>query len=92
MATCFSQELLRWVDISDAKYVTLTARRELRAKRPALALKAVQKAIGGEDQAGKDLWELREKLVVAELGWGHLKPALAAAQKAHFPPQQAAIF
>lgn len=73
--------------------MTLTARRELRAKRPALALKAVQKALsGGDEPAGKELWELRQKIVVAELGWEHLKPALVAAQRAHFPPQQAAIF
>lgn len=71
--------------------MTLTARRELRAKRPAMALKAVQKAMGGDEQAGKDLWELREK-IVGELGWAHLKPALEAAQKTHFPPQQPAIF
>lgn len=85
------QELLRYAEISDSKYVVLTARRELRAKRPALALKAVQKAIGGDELAGKDLWEFREKLV-KELGWTHLEPALHAALRAHFPPQQPAIF
>lgn len=87
------QELLRWADITDSKFVMLVARRELRAKRPGLALKVVQKALGGDDQAGtgKEMWEFRAKIVKA-LGWAHLEPSLQAAAHAHFPPAQPTIF
>jgi tripeptidyl-peptidase-2 len=69
--TCYAQ-LRRWVDpVADASHAPLAAKREERAGRTALALKAMEKAVNPDDKpATKEVLERREELLRA-LGWEH---------------------
>jgi tripeptidyl-peptidase II len=69
--TCYAQ-LRRWVDpVADATHAPLAAKREERAGRTALALKAMEKAVSPDDKpATKEVLERREELLRA-LGWEH---------------------
>jgi tripeptidyl-peptidase-2 len=68
---CYA-ELRRWVDpVADATHAPLAAKREERAGRIALALKAMDKAASPDDKpATKEVLERREELLRA-LGWEH---------------------
>ena len=65
-------QLRRWVDPNaDTAYAVLVSRREARAGRTALALRALDKAAAPEDKpAAKEVLERREELM-RELGWQH---------------------
>ena len=68
---CYAQ-LRRWVDpVADASHAPLAAKREERAGRTALALKALEKSVNPDDKpATKEVLERREELLRA-LGWEH---------------------
>jgi len=68
---CYA-EFRRWVDpVADASHAPLAAKREERAGRTALALKALEKSVNPDDKpATKEVLERREELLRA-LGWEH---------------------
>lgn len=80
-------QLRRWVDpAADAAHCTLASRREARAGRTALALRALDKAANPEDKpAGKEVLEKREELMRA-LGWEHWAGVESARKRFAFPP------
>ena len=82
-------QLKRWVDpAADAAHCTLASRREARAGRAALALRALDKAANPEDKpAGKDVLERREELMKV-LGWTHWAGVESARKNFAFPPRE----
>ncbi len=78
-------ELRRWVDpAADAAHAALAARREARAGRPALALRALERA-DGEGAPARAALDRRAALF-KELGWEHWARAERDRARRAFPP------
>ena len=82
------QALQKWVDpAGEAAYAVLAAKYESRRGHHALALRALDKAINGEDgnTPSREVWEMKKDALKA-LGLGHLVIAEQARIRKAFPP------